>query len=317
MDPTEDLYRIGTVAKLTGIAVERLRAWERRYGLAPVHKTGKTRFYSQDQVQWLQSVKTLIDQGQPISSLVDLSQTQLAARLRTERQVRTRTEAARVALIGTSLLLLEQQHQQDARLAIVSRTANVDSYLDQHSDDAAVALAPDLLVVHVPVLATTPLEQLQDTAPDAQMLVLYEFATPAQVAAAQACELELLSWPQPWHAVEAAAAGAAGLPLLNAKAAPRRFTDEELVAIAGSSKDPHQCPRHLTEMITRLNAFADFTATLASTTATEDGLGTHTTGVPARSLYHRLHTDSTVARATLEQALELAAEAETLLPRAN
>ncbi|MEM6709905.1 MAG: MerR family transcriptional regulator [Pseudomonadota bacterium] len=33
-DPVE-LYRIGAVAQLTGIAVERLRAWERRYGLAP------------------------------------------------------------------------------------------------------------------------------------------------------------------------------------------------------------------------------------------------------------------------------------------
>ena len=36
----DDLYRIGTVASLTGIAVERLRAWERRYDFTPAHRDG-------------------------------------------------------------------------------------------------------------------------------------------------------------------------------------------------------------------------------------------------------------------------------------
>ena len=49
-DSAEDLYRIGTVAQITQISVERLRAWERRYGLAPAHRAGKTRFYSASQL---------------------------------------------------------------------------------------------------------------------------------------------------------------------------------------------------------------------------------------------------------------------------
>ena len=32
--PAQDLYQIGSVTALTGIAAERLRAWERRYGFA-------------------------------------------------------------------------------------------------------------------------------------------------------------------------------------------------------------------------------------------------------------------------------------------
>ncbi len=317
MDQADDLYRIGTVAKLTGIAVERLRAWERRYDLAPASKIGKTRFYSSEQVGWLKSVKALIDQGQPISSLVDLNQAQLDARLTTERKVRTRTESARVALIGTSLLLLEQEQQDAPRLSVISRSVNVDAYLELYGDEPAAELTPDVILVQVPVLTITPLEQLQDTAPDAQMLVFYEFARPTHLQAATAQQFELLSWPQSWSSIEQAAANVCGLPLLSAQSAQRRFTDEELVAIAGSSSDPHQCPRHLTEMITRLNAFAEFTAALAAASETAATQAPSTAARPGRALYHRLHTNSTQARATLEQALELAIEAETLSPRVN
>ena len=49
----QDLYRIGSVAALTGIAVERLRAWERRYGFAPAQRDGKVRFYSNGQLEKL------------------------------------------------------------------------------------------------------------------------------------------------------------------------------------------------------------------------------------------------------------------------
>ena len=41
--PAQDLYQIGSVTALTGIAAERLRAWERRYGFTPAEKKGKIR----------------------------------------------------------------------------------------------------------------------------------------------------------------------------------------------------------------------------------------------------------------------------------
>ncbi|MDE0008460.1 MAG: MerR family transcriptional regulator, partial [Gammaproteobacteria bacterium] len=52
-----DLFKIGVVASRTGISVERLRAWERRYGLAPAHRDGQTRFYSEAQVERLLAIK--------------------------------------------------------------------------------------------------------------------------------------------------------------------------------------------------------------------------------------------------------------------
>ena len=60
MEVSDDLYRIGAVANLTGVAVERLRAWERRYGLAPAHRDGRTRYYSGAQLSRLKRIKQLI-----------------------------------------------------------------------------------------------------------------------------------------------------------------------------------------------------------------------------------------------------------------
>ena len=51
--PAQDLYQIGSVTALTGIAAERLRAWERRYGFAPAERNGKIRLYSHEQVKKL------------------------------------------------------------------------------------------------------------------------------------------------------------------------------------------------------------------------------------------------------------------------
>ena len=73
----DDFYRIGSVAALTGIAVERLRAWERRHDFSPAHKHGRTRFYSADQLEKLKKIKHLIDRGQTVSSVIHLTEQQL------------------------------------------------------------------------------------------------------------------------------------------------------------------------------------------------------------------------------------------------
>ena len=116
----QDLYRIGTIANLSGISVERLRAWERRYGLAPAFRSGKTRFYSKVQLTWLLKVKRLIDQGHPISTLVALNDEKLDERLSVSR-ARVALKPATVGLIGPNLLVLEQQQDQSNRLNVQSR----------------------------------------------------------------------------------------------------------------------------------------------------------------------------------------------------
>ena len=298
MDDTDDLYRIGTIASLTGIAVERLRAWERRYGLAPAHRSGKTRFYSRAQLERLNKIKRLIDQGHPISSLADLDDAQLDERLTIHRDANLKPALA--GLIGPNLLVLEQQQGDGERLDVRGRWANVDAFFAEQSGTEPL----DVLVVQLPVLLSPVIEKLAAFQPEARIVSIYQFATPRHLAEIQERGIPALPWPVSWREIEHACATTAGMPLRAARAAERRFTDEELIAIAASSSNPTGCPQHLVELISSLNAFADYSLSCAE----EDR---------QQALYSRVHTDTTQARAQLELALEALVDAEQLLATPN
>ena len=298
MEPDDDLYRIGTIASLTGIAVERLRAWERRYGLEPAHKSGKTRFYSQAQLQRLQLIKRLIDQGHPISTLVELDDDVLVARLNTHRQARL--QPATAGLIGPNLLVLEQQQAGGSRLDVRARWSNLDAFFEDQTGTEAL----EVVVVQLPVLLTERIDRIGRFQPEARIVVVYQFATPKHLAEVQELGIPTLTWPASWQEIEHACATTAGMPLRAARAAARRFTDEELIAIAASAADPSGCPAHLVELISGLNAFAEFS--LACADEADDP-----------RLYERVHTDTSQARAQLELALEALVDAEQLLARPN
>jgi DNA-binding transcriptional MerR regulator len=296
----EDLYRIGTIASLTGISVERLRAWERRYGLAPAFRSGKTRFYSKPQLDSLQKVKRLIDQGHPISTLVPLSDAQLDERLSATRTTLA-LKAATVGLIGPNLLVLEQQQDQRNRLDVQSRWANMDAFMSDQSGTDQL----DVIVVQLPVLLVHHLENIAKFHPESRIVAIYQFATPQQITAVQELGAPTLAWPVSWQEIEHASATTAGMPLRAARTAARRFTDEELIALAASNhSDPANCPQHLVELISSLNAFADYTLNCADE-------------APEPQIYQRVHTDTTQARAQLELALEVLVEADALLPTPN
>lgn len=291
---TEDLYRIGTVAQITGISVERLRAWERRYGLAPAHRAGKTRFYSASQLARLGKIKRLIDAGQPISSLVELTDEQLDERqMALPSATGMSTQPAKTGLIGTNLLVLEQQQSEDLRIQIAGRWANLAAFeRDQLGVDNL-----DAVVVQMPVAKVEDLDVIVDYYPNAQIVALYQFGTPNNVAAIEERGVPALNWPTPWQEIESAVASVHRQANASQKAAARRFSDEELVAIAASTlSDPTGCPQHLVELISQLNAFADYSRSLGD-----------------EPLLDGIHVDATQARSHLERALEALAMAEGLI----
>lgn len=303
-EETDDLYRIGTVTKLTGIAVERLRAWERRYGLTPVHRSGKTRFYSAEQVAQLQQLKRLVDAGHPISSLVDLNNQQLEQKLASSRG--TAKAAASVGLIGPNLLVLEQRQGNETRLNINARWANLTAYQE---DEEALHAPLDVLLVQVPVLKTSEILDIQAQQPHASIIAIYQFATPQNLEAAQEHSLDALAWPVTWSDLERVVATNSGSPLRATRSAPRRYSDADLIAIAASDGDPGACPAHLVSLITQLNAFADYAASLAPDNTSE--------AASLSATYQRVHTDATQARAQLELALDQFAEQTDSLKKAN
>lgn len=298
MDPdknpnnNEDLYRIGTVASLTGISVERLRAWERRYDLSPAHKAGKTRFYSKPQLERLKLIKHLIDLGQPISSLADLSDEQLVERIaeQTAEPVVLSMHAPRVGLVGPNLVMLEQQAQrtqQRQRIEVVSRWANMEAFIA----DVDATDDPQVMILQLPVLSPQPIEIAEEIFPEAKVIVVYQFATAEMVSKIQERGSPTLKWPVTWAEIEHHSISAGAGPLRAGRNAPRRFSDEELIAIAAQSADPTHCPEYLIEAINQLNAFAAYAEDCSRQAVTPE-------------TYVSVQIDASQARAQLELALE-------------
>lgn len=71
-------YPINELERLTGIKAHTIRIWEKRYGLITPDRTDTNRrSYNDDQVRKLLNVSTLLAQGQKISKIAALSESEL------------------------------------------------------------------------------------------------------------------------------------------------------------------------------------------------------------------------------------------------
>ncbi len=285
-----ELYRIGTVAKLTGISVECLRAWERRHGFEPAERDGRTRYYSRSQLQRLQTIKTLTEAGHPISSLVELSSEQLDARIGvTQPRVVRPHRLPQVGLVGPNLLILEQE-APDSDLAEVScRWVGIDDFVGSRAAERAQL---DVVAVQIPSLNADDLQRVRAAAPDCRLLVIYQFANRDALRLVEEPHgATALAWPLTWADLMRACATPAGDSARAGRTAPRRYADHELVEIVSRARQSGaDAPRHLVDLITHLNAFSDY--------ATQCLAEAHDAAV-----YDRLREDVSYARAQLERAL--------------
>ena len=263
MSNTPQLYRIGTAASLTGVAVERLRAWERRYGLAPAQKSGRTRYYDADQVQQLSLIKRLTDQGHTISNLANLTVSQLEERLGQSKQSQTlvASHTPNIGLVGSNLIILEQAQQQNsnnARVEVLSRWANHGAYLHDNLE-----MADDLILcVLLPVLDRQIIEQIQRKQNHNTLIVVYQFGTSSQIDEAQDMGLNLHKWPISWDELEHQVISTHSALTPSQAHLPRLFGDEELIALSATTQDDSGFTHHTIELIQQLQAFSQFSASL-------------------------------------------------------
>lgn len=299
MQEDVDYYRIGTIARLTGLSVERLRAWERRYEFVPAHREGKTRYYSRDQLERLQKIKRLVDAGHSISSLVDLSDQHLDARL-SSRTSGAAPSALRAGIVGPNLVVMEQTLTLPSRLAVNSRWTNMASFLD---DDHSTAGELDVVVAQVTVLSPETVHSIRKKTGKTALVLLYQYATASQLESVQSDGVPVLRFPAGWSDIEAACASIAQTSLLSAGPVDAAFTDEELIAIGASDKQESGLPRYLVDAILQLNNLAEFALDCADQDRL-DGDGQQ------GQLAEKVHTEVTRARAQLELALQLLVNSE-------
>ena len=229
-----DLFKIGAVAKRTGVSPECLRAWERRYGLEPAQRAGRTRFYSAEQVDRLTSIKGLLDQGHPISQIIGLDSAELERRLHPPRLHTQSRRGVRVGVVGGRLV----QAYRKAEHAKIKPIAEWATLADVEAEGVRPQL--DSIVIHIPSLEPQPLETLEDLYSSAQIVVVFSHATAGDLERCRESGYPLLHWPVQWEAVENLVSTQA---LLRAAATDRTYTDEELshIIIANDRKPPGAC----------------------------------------------------------------------------
>lgn len=138
-------YKIGSVAKMTGLSPFLLRAWENRYGLLkPRRSETGLRYYSDADVESLRVVKQLLDTGYTIGEVSGWDPAQLAAAR--EAADRRGPAPAATAPPGGALVGIAPDSTRDAGRAALFETArarllDAARRLDRQSFDSALAEA--------------------------------------------------------------------------------------------------------------------------------------------------------------------------------
>ena len=104
-------YPISAVAKLTGIPLDTLRAWERRYQAVIPKRVARGRLYSEQQIEKLLLLRRAVEQGHAIGQVAGLGVRQLREILDTSASLASNGSAAKA--IGGGEMLAPVLHALD------------------------------------------------------------------------------------------------------------------------------------------------------------------------------------------------------------
>lgn len=328
VSPNEEVsetFAISTVARLTGLSVHTIRAWEKRYSVVdPLRTDTQRRVYTRDQVRKLSLLRAVVDNGEPISSVANLNVAQLEQRLElgidpadpgfftASPEPRTAPPPAwRVAIAGSSLLaIFETQSGFLPGMEICRSWESLESALE----DGALDDSLDLLVVQADTLFAGRLDRIRDLAIRTfatRTIIVYGFAPHEVIARVNRTpRFTALRWPvnaeeirlatgRPLEPMVAAAKPTADGKARTADLSPvaRHFTPQQLARLAKMAPATHcECPQHLGNLIISLSAFETYTSECDNPDA--DDLALHA----------RLQRAASIARSELESALQFSLE---------
>ena len=288
-------YPIGVAARLTGIQVETLRVWERRYSVIgpQVSATGR-RMYSSADLERLRLIKQLVDSGHPIGSVATVPTDKLlelraavAGVIRHEAEEPVTVLGLRAVLVGEA-----QRAGRGRGLAVAGSAPDIERAISQFRN-----LSADLVIVEMPSLLDLDIEELgllKSTVGARLAVVLYRFGASSTVRRIR----------KAGHVVAHAALDEFGLGTLckaallpAATPAPvprheRRLDNASLEALAhASSSIECECPKHLVDLVRSLTSFEAYSEQ-CSARSEADAL-----------LHQDLQQTAARARSMLEQAL--------------
>ena len=311
-------YRIGAVARLTGIPPDTLRVWERRYAVVtPFRSDAGTRLYRAHDVGRLTLIKRLVDGGDAISHVAPLSLEQLHERVKglIPRPRNVDARPCRVGVLGATLpvqLELDGAGSNNAHESVQFVGLFTD---EQRFRDEAGRLGLDLVILEYPSIHPDQLRDITDLLSRAgapRAAVVYNFASRAVIERLEAQQImlkrapldtaELKRWCQTLY-------GPVGEPpvqvdmlselSLGGPIPPRRYDSAALMRIAAASPTVRcECPHHLVQLVSSLVAFEKYSRECENRNADD------------AALHAFLHAATAQARATMEAALARVIEAE-------
>ena len=282
----DGMYRIATVSHLTGIPVQTIRVWESRHQVVqPTRNAGNVRLYRRADIERLSLVKAAVDAGQAIGTVAALSDRQIKARFKDAPTpaAKARTTNCRALIYGSALAsVLKTAWKARSDVQVQASLASLPTLADT---ELASLPSVDALIVDTPVLRNdlpAVLRQLRSKTKAQVVIVIYGFgnrqllsrldnanvialaapADPAQIA--RICHLGMSVDPRP---------PAAFSQMLIQSAAARRYDEAFLQQLSHMpSKVLCECPNHLADLLTKLNAFENYSLECESTNVKDAAL---------------------------------------------
>ncbi|MDY6920820.1 MAG: MerR family transcriptional regulator [Pseudomonadota bacterium] len=302
-------YRIGAVAKLTGLSVHNLRVWEKRHSAVQTERTESgRRVYSEAALNRLKLLKACVDHGLAISSVAGMSDEELRETLtefgRTEPKPVARRPAIKVCLVGSEVLpTMEQTIRQYLNNSDLERHQDLGEFEAQYEGECY-----DLVMLDVPSFSAAEAQQLGafiKTLAAQQVVVFYRFARQQDVTYLRTLGVRTMKAPVDRIDLHSMLSELANPEQKSARILPmrrppsRQFSDQALNKAASmSSSIDCECPHHMAELIKSLVAFEKYSAQCQN----KDKAG--------EDLHRHIHVRTAEAREIMETLLQSILEQE-------
>ena len=312
------LHKIGAVSSLSGVPTPTLRVWEMRYETFQPQKTeSKHRLYTDDDVLKATVLKRLTDQGHSISSIAQLSSTELNHLLQLQQETNQRkaiadlkNQTVSIAVIGLPLAAkIETKkftfsfNNQAIRITDIFSTV-------QQALAAKFQKNPQILLIQTNSLHSgvqVDIHRLAQLNNALQVIVLYNYGQEPIIESMKRCGMIVRR--EPISDSDLAELIKSVLLINNESSAnslstgmlipPRKYDDIELMRVANISTNVLcECPKHVSEIITQLASFEQYSHECLNN-STDDA-----------HLHAYLSSVSGSARALFESALEMVAKHE-------
>ncbi len=321
----EEHFQISTVARLTGLTVHNIRAWEKRHGVVRPGRTDtKRRMFTREDIRRLSLLKALVDAGHPIGMIAPLSVTELEGRLEESHVLKPVPAVAppeagaldgkcRVLVVGGGLRgLFEAEADELSEFQVVAARDAMEAVEEDLPEGPL-----DLLIVDTPTLFAESIgavRRLLERTGARRALLVYGFAqgetlkllmdvpriTPIR-GPIRASELKLAALAELHVAASRAKRFDAPplRPMPSGGAPQQKFSREQLGRLSRiSSAVQCECPQHLGNLLSNLTAFEQYSLECQHRNP-EDA-----------ELHAFLHDSTARARAMLEEALTRVLEFE-------